>query len=224
MVYMASCGGSSCTGFNANNANWFKIDQSGLLSGTLSTGQWGMGQLVANNNSWTSTIPSSLAAGAYLIRWVCITHPAVYPLTPPVVMNFWLSIPATNLNSTPSEYPQTLRSRNHQCRNFLAIDAGSLSSRVEAANPARLRSNSPAGESVPSAPYTLKIPLNSSNLLLDIPLPTPASISTSMLRRPPRRRLIRSRAQLSSSRPHISPVPVVRMGRSLSMLSSLAIP
>lgn len=66
---MANCGGSTCTGVNSNSLSWFKIDQSGLLSGTVGNGQWGMGKLVANNNSWTSTIPSSLKSGAYLIRY-----------------------------------------------------------------------------------------------------------------------------------------------------------
>lgn len=67
MVYMASCGGS-CTSAKPSSLNWFKIDQAGLISGTVANGQWGMGELVANNNSWTSTIPASLPAGEYLIR------------------------------------------------------------------------------------------------------------------------------------------------------------
>ena len=46
----------------------FKINQVGLVSGTLTSGTWGMGQLVANNNSWTTSIPSSLAAGNYILR------------------------------------------------------------------------------------------------------------------------------------------------------------
>ncbi|KAI0058075.1 glycoside hydrolase family 61 protein B [Artomyces pyxidatus] len=67
MVYMASCG-SSCTTATTSSLNWFKIDQAGLISGNLTGGLWGMGELVANNNSWTSKIPSSLAAGQYFIR------------------------------------------------------------------------------------------------------------------------------------------------------------
>ncbi|GLB37461.1 putative glycosyl hydrolase family 61 [Lyophyllum shimeji] len=67
MVYMAKCPGS-CTSANPSSLSWFKIDQAGLISGTLTTGLWGQGQLVANNNSWTSTIPASLPAGEYFIR------------------------------------------------------------------------------------------------------------------------------------------------------------
>ncbi|EGN99889.1 glycoside hydrolase family 61 protein [Serpula lacrymans var. lacrymans S7.3] len=67
MVYMASCGGS-CTSANTADLNWFKIEQAGLISGALPTGTWAMGELVANNNSWTTNIPSSLAPGEYFIR------------------------------------------------------------------------------------------------------------------------------------------------------------
>ncbi|KXN92458.1 Cellulose-growth-specific protein [Leucoagaricus sp. SymC.cos] len=67
MVYMAKCSGA-CASATPTSLSWFKIDQAGLISGTLTTGQWAMGELVANNNSWTSTIPSSLTAGEYMIR------------------------------------------------------------------------------------------------------------------------------------------------------------
>jgi hypothetical protein len=67
MTYMASCG-SSCTGVNQASLSWFKIDQAGLISGNYASGTWAQGQLIANNNSWTSTIPKSLKPGAYLFR------------------------------------------------------------------------------------------------------------------------------------------------------------
>ncbi|TFK44746.1 glycoside hydrolase family 61 protein [Crucibulum laeve] len=67
MVYMAKCP-STCTSATASSLSWFKIDQAGLISGALPTGTWAQGQLVANNNSWTSTIPASLPAGEYMIR------------------------------------------------------------------------------------------------------------------------------------------------------------
>lgn len=37
LVYMANCGGD-CTNVSPSSLNWFKINQSGLLSGTLSKG------------------------------------------------------------------------------------------------------------------------------------------------------------------------------------------
>ncbi|KAI0705013.1 glycoside hydrolase [Cerioporus squamosus] len=67
MVYMANCNGA-CTSSTPSSLNWFKIDEAGLISGSLPSGLWGMGELVANNSSWTSTIPSSLAPGEYFIR------------------------------------------------------------------------------------------------------------------------------------------------------------
>ncbi|KAJ3748787.1 glycoside hydrolase family 61 protein [Lentinula detonsa] len=67
MVYMAACP-SGCSNADTSTLEFFKIDQAGLISGTLVTGLWGMGELVQNNNSWTSTIPASLAPGEYMIR------------------------------------------------------------------------------------------------------------------------------------------------------------
>ncbi|KIJ54077.1 lytic polysaccharide monooxygenase [Sphaerobolus stellatus SS14] len=67
MVYMANCGGN-CTSADPASLNWFKIDESGLLSGTVGNGQWGMGQLVAQGSTWTTTIPAALPSGNYMIR------------------------------------------------------------------------------------------------------------------------------------------------------------
>ena len=33
-----------------SSAGWFKIDEMGLVSGTLTDGTWGQGELIANNN------------------------------------------------------------------------------------------------------------------------------------------------------------------------------
>ncbi|KAJ8521969.1 hypothetical protein ONZ45_g1338 [Pleurotus djamor] len=67
MVYMAKCAGS-CSSSSPSSLSWFKIDQVGLISGTLATGSWGQGQLVNNGNTWTTSIPASLAPGEYMIR------------------------------------------------------------------------------------------------------------------------------------------------------------
>jgi len=61
-VYMASCNGE-CSSFNTANAKWFKIDEKGYTNKV-----WASQNLIANNNSWTATIPSELAAGQYLVR------------------------------------------------------------------------------------------------------------------------------------------------------------
>ncbi|KAF9479474.1 hypothetical protein BDN70DRAFT_878751 [Pholiota conissans] len=72
LTYLAQCPGTTCTGVNANTLKWFKIDQAGLLSGTVYNGQWGAGMMIANNNTWTTTIPKSVPSGAYLIRFETI--------------------------------------------------------------------------------------------------------------------------------------------------------
>ena len=66
MVYMARCP-SGCATANSAQLDWFKIDHSGLISGSLAKGSWGNG-IVLKELKWTSTIPSVLADGEYLIR------------------------------------------------------------------------------------------------------------------------------------------------------------
>ena len=57
---------------NANTLKWFKIDEAGLLSGTVYSGSWADGKMIADNSSWTTTIPSSVPSGNYLIRFETI--------------------------------------------------------------------------------------------------------------------------------------------------------
>ncbi|EIW63682.1 uncharacterized protein TRAVEDRAFT_34449 [Trametes versicolor FP-101664 SS1] len=61
-TYMTDCKGD-CSTFDASNAKWFKIDAAGYTNG-----QWAATQLIANGAKWTSTIPSELKAGEYLVR------------------------------------------------------------------------------------------------------------------------------------------------------------
>ncbi|KAL4255029.1 Endo-beta-1,4-glucanase D [Abortiporus biennis] len=63
-TYMASCGGS-CSSFDSTNAKWFKVDAAGYDS---AKNTWASDDLIANGNTWTSTIPSQLKAGEYLVR------------------------------------------------------------------------------------------------------------------------------------------------------------
>ncbi|KAI0092895.1 cellulose-growth-specific protein [Irpex rosettiformis] len=72
LTYLAQCPGSSCTGVNANTLKWFKIDEAGLLSGSVADGTWGAGKMIADNSSWTTTIPASVPSGNYLIRFETI--------------------------------------------------------------------------------------------------------------------------------------------------------
>ncbi|KAF8175812.1 cellulose-growth-specific protein [Pholiota molesta] len=59
-VYMANCNG-------ANSLKWFKIAETGLISGTVGNGKWGTG-LVQDTLQYSATIPAALAPGNYLIR------------------------------------------------------------------------------------------------------------------------------------------------------------
>ena len=86
MTYLAQCPGSTCTGVNANSLKWFKIDEAGLLSGTIGDGYWGAGKMIDQNSSWTTTVPASVPSGNYLIRFETIalhSMPAVRLLFSP---------------------------------------------------------------------------------------------------------------------------------------------
>ncbi|KAI0076549.1 cellulose-growth-specific protein [Panus rudis PR-1116 ss-1] len=72
LTYLAQCPGSSCTDANAKSLKWFKIDEAGLLSGTIADGYWGSGKMIDQNSSWTTTIPSTVPSGNYLIRFETI--------------------------------------------------------------------------------------------------------------------------------------------------------
>jgi Auxiliary Activity family 9 (formerly GH61) len=82
VVWMTECAGP-CASWNGQGGKWFKIDESGLLGGTVGKGRWGSGEMIKGNLSWTVTIPSSLKAGEYLLRHETIamhsTIPQFYP-------------------------------------------------------------------------------------------------------------------------------------------------
>ncbi|EMC96205.1 glycoside hydrolase family 61 protein [Baudoinia panamericana UAMH 10762] len=65
--YLAKCPGS-CSDVDKTTLEFFKIDQVGLIDDTTEPGTWGSDQLLANNNSWTVTIPPSIAPGNYVLR------------------------------------------------------------------------------------------------------------------------------------------------------------
>ncbi len=65
--YLASCNGD-CATVDKTALEWFKISESGLVDGSSAPGTWASDDLIANNNSWTVTIPSSIAAGNYVLR------------------------------------------------------------------------------------------------------------------------------------------------------------
>ncbi|KAJ7235582.1 glycosyl hydrolase family 61-domain-containing protein [Mycena rebaudengoi] len=72
LTYLGKCPGTTCTGVNAATLKWFKIDHAGLLSGTVFNGTWASGKMIAQNSSWTSTIPATVPNGNYLLRFETI--------------------------------------------------------------------------------------------------------------------------------------------------------
>lgn len=68
MTYLASCGGS-CSKFSGSTGKvWVKIDQAGYDASE--SVPWASKRLPEQNSTWTVTLPSSIAAGEYLLRCV----------------------------------------------------------------------------------------------------------------------------------------------------------
>ncbi|CRG89742.1 Endoglucanase-4 [Talaromyces islandicus] len=65
--YLANCNGN-CSTVDKTTLEFFKIDQAGLINDTVVPGTWASDELIANNNSWTVTIPTSIAPGNYVLR------------------------------------------------------------------------------------------------------------------------------------------------------------
>ncbi|KAL5361794.1 glycosyl hydrolase family 61-domain-containing protein [Aspergillus floccosus] len=63
ITYLANCNGD-CSSVDKTSLEFFKIDEKGLIEGNT----WASDQLISNNNSWTVTIPSSIASGNYVLR------------------------------------------------------------------------------------------------------------------------------------------------------------
>ncbi|KAJ5091694.1 hypothetical protein NUU61_006564 [Penicillium alfredii] len=67
ITYLADCNGD-CSSVDKTALKFFKIDQAGLIDDSNVPGTWATDKLISNNNSYTVTIPSSIAAGNYVLR------------------------------------------------------------------------------------------------------------------------------------------------------------
>lgn len=67
VTYLSPCSGD-CSTYDKAKGLWTKIDESGLLDNSNAPGYWASDKLIANNNSWTVTIPASVAPGKYVLR------------------------------------------------------------------------------------------------------------------------------------------------------------
>jgi len=65
--YMAKCNGD-CATVDKTTLEFFKIAEKGIVDNTAAPGTWASDQLIANNNSWSITIPSTIAPGNYVLR------------------------------------------------------------------------------------------------------------------------------------------------------------
>lgn len=98
--YLAKCSGN-CEDVDPASLEFFKIGESGLIDMSLSNGYWADDVLIENSFSWTVQIPSTLAAGNYVLRHEIIALHS-----------------AGNANGAQA-YPQ--------CFNIQVTDGGSLS-------------------------------------------------------------------------------------------------
>ncbi|ESZ91697.1 hypothetical protein SBOR_7916 [Sclerotinia borealis F-4128] len=93
--YLAACTGDDCTTVDKTTLGFFKIDGVGLIDDTTLPGTWASDQLIANNNSWSVTIPEALAPGAYVLRHEIIAlHSAEHAdgaQNYPQCVNLWVS-------------------------------------------------------------------------------------------------------------------------------------
>ncbi|KAI0076808.1 hypothetical protein K474DRAFT_1691167 [Panus rudis PR-1116 ss-1] len=98
-VYMASCGAAKCDSTKSTGLKWFKINEAGLLSGTVYDGTWATGE-VMDTLKWTATIPAALKPGAYLIRFELLAlHQANTPQFYPECANLIVTGSGTSFPS-----------------------------------------------------------------------------------------------------------------------------
>ncbi|TVY41616.1 Endoglucanase [Lachnellula subtilissima] len=64
LTYVANCNGD-CKTVDKTTLKFVKIDESGI---DFTTQEWASGVMIANNGSWTSTVPKTLAPGHYVFR------------------------------------------------------------------------------------------------------------------------------------------------------------
>lgn len=67
ITYMAAVDGEFSATSKAD-LKWFKVAAGGLVDGSASPGTWASDKMIANNNTATFTVPSTLKAGNYVVR------------------------------------------------------------------------------------------------------------------------------------------------------------
>lgn len=67
LTYVANCGtgDDACSTVDKTTLEWVKIDEAGI---DLDTQEWPTAALIANNNTYSVTVPATLASGSYVFR------------------------------------------------------------------------------------------------------------------------------------------------------------
>jgi lytic cellulose monooxygenase (C1-hydroxylating) len=63
-TYIANCNGD-CSAVDKSTLKFVKIDEGGI---NLQTQEWAATAMIANNNTWVTTVPSNIAPGNYVFR------------------------------------------------------------------------------------------------------------------------------------------------------------
>ncbi|RSL85556.1 hypothetical protein CEP51_003301, partial [Fusarium floridanum] len=63
-TYVAKCSGE-CSAADPSTLKWVKIDEGGI---DIAAQKWAATDLIENNNTWVTTVPSTLASGNYVFR------------------------------------------------------------------------------------------------------------------------------------------------------------
>jgi lytic cellulose monooxygenase (C1-hydroxylating) len=97
--YLAPCG-DDCTTVDKTSLKFTKIDEAGMNEWVTQPGDWASDDMIKNNNTWVTTIPSSIAPGKYVLRHETIAlHAANNPdgaQNYPQCMNIEVSGSGTN--------------------------------------------------------------------------------------------------------------------------------
>ncbi|KAF5325820.1 hypothetical protein D9611_000033 [Ephemerocybe angulata] len=191
-TYMASCG-DDCSSFSANSAKWFKIDASGYSANDR---QWAAAKLIADGASWTSTIPTNLAPGEYLIRNEIVALHSITPQFYPSCVQVRVTGSGTGRPSSDEEMTmQQVYSGASWPNIYLSNDLGSYE--VPGPPPARLGGNDstePGTTTTTKAPSTTSTRAGTSTRTISSTPPATETPQSSAQCRLVRRRLVRRRS------------------------------
>ncbi|KAJ5309008.1 hypothetical protein PENANT_c020G03637 [Penicillium antarcticum] len=68
ITYLAACTNGDCSTVDKATLKFFKIAERGIVDNSNVPGAWATDELIAAGNRWTVTIPSTIAAGNYVMR------------------------------------------------------------------------------------------------------------------------------------------------------------